>query len=253
MTKITFNGIKLFVLDILFPSRCPFCGEFIMWNELCCESCRGTLSAANDLICRKCGQDKCRCGSEKRAFDMVYGSYFFDDENVAGAVYRFKHEGESNLAELAAADTVRHMEAEGIPHPDFIVPVPMSVRKRIARGHNQAELFGKSLGKALGIPVKRDLLFKRDAKDEQHKHTEAERKERVKSLFYGGNANLSGKSVLLCDDVMTTGSTLNECASILKNAGAERVIVSVCAVTRLTGQNSSDKNISERSSAPAGA
>lgn len=240
MTKITVNDIKLFVLDILFPSRCPFCGEFIMWNELCCESCRGTLTAANDVICRKCGQEKCRC-DDKLSFDMVYGSYFFNDGNVAGAVYRFKHEGENNLAELAAADTIQHMKAEGIPLPDFIVPVPMSVRKRIARGHNQAELFGKSLGRALGIPIKRDLLFKRDTKDEQHKHTEVERKERVKSLFYGRNANLSGKSILLCDDVMTTGSTLNECAAILKNAGAERVIVSVCAVTRLNGQNSSDK------------
>ncbi len=240
MTKITVNGIKLFVLDILFPSRCPFCGEFIMWNELCCESCREALTAANDVICRKCGQDKCRC-NEKRSFDAVYGSYFFDDENVAGAVYRFKHEGESNLAELAAADTVRHMKAEEMPLPDFIVPVPMSVKKRIARGHNQAELFGKILGKALKIPMRRDILFKIDTKDEQHKHTEAERKKRVKTLFYGGNADLSGKSVLLCDDVMTTGSTLNECAAILKNAGAELVIVSVCAVTRLNGQNSSDK------------
>ena len=60
----------------------------------------------------------------------------------------------------------------------------MSVRKRIARGHNQAELFGKSLGRALKIPMRRDLLFKRDTKDEQHNHTDAERRERVKSLFY---------------------------------------------------------------------
>lgn len=242
MTKITADSIKLFVLDILFPSRCPFCGEFIMWNELCCEGCRDSLIPANDVICRKCGQDKCRCDKEKYAFDKVYGSYFFDDENVSGAVYSFKRNGESSLAKLAAADTAAHMKAESVPFPDIIVPVPMSVKKRIARGHNQAELFGKSLGKALGIPVKRDLLFKKDTKDEQHKHTGAERKERVKSLFYGGNINLSGKSVLLCDDVMTTGSTLNECAAILKNAGAEQVIVSVCALTRLDGQIFSDKN-----------
>lgn len=131
MAKITAESIKLFMLDILFPSRCPFCGEFIIWNELCCRSCREALTAANGVICRKCGQDKCRC-DEKHSFDMVYGSYFFDDANVAGAVYRFKHDGESNLAELAAADTARHIKAEGILLPDFIVPVPMSVRKRIA-------------------------------------------------------------------------------------------------------------------------
>ena len=233
MTRIRFDDIRLFTLDILFPSRCPFCGEFIMWNELCCEVCRDTLASANDVICRKCGQDKCRCGKESYAFDMVYGSYFFDEKPVTNAVYRFKHEGERNMAELSAADIAEHMKADNTPMPDLIVPVPMGRRKRIARGHNQAELFGKSLGKALGIPVRRDILFKRDTKDEQHQHTEKERNERVITLFYGGSENLSGKRILLCDDVMTTGSTMNKCAEILKDAGAESVIAAVCAVTRL--------------------
>lgn len=236
MGRITVESLKMFALDILFPSRCPFCGEFIMWNELCCEACRQSLTDANSVICRKCGQDKCRCGKESYAFDTVYGSHFFDDPHVSEAIYRFKHEGERNLSDLSAAGTAEHMTSDGISLPDFIVPVPMGRKKRMARGHNQAELFGKSLSKALGIPMRKDILFKRDTKDEQHLHTERERKERVSTLFYGGNENLSGKSILLCDDVMTTGSTLSECAAILKNAGADRVIAAVCAVTRLKGQ-----------------
>ena len=164
---------------------------------------------------------------------MMYGSYFFDEKPVTNAVYRFKHEGERNMAELSAADIAEHMKADNTPMPDLIVPVPMGRRKRIARGHNQAELFGKSLGKALGIPMRRNILFKHDTKDEQHQHTEKERKERVRTLFYGGSENLSGKRILLCDDVMTTGSTMNKCAEILKDAGAESVIAAVCAVTRL--------------------
>lgn len=236
MAKITADSIKMFALDILFPSRCPFCGEFIMWNELCCDVCRDTLASANDVICRKCGQDKCCCGKETRFFDTVYGSYFFDEKPVTSAVYRFKHEGESSFADLSAADIAERIGAEGTPLPDFIVPVPMGRKKRIARGHNQAELFGKSLSRALGIPMRRDILFKYDTKDEQHFHTEKERRERVKDLFYGGGENLSGKRILLCDDVMTTGSTLNRCAEILKGAGAESVIAAVCAVTRLYGQ-----------------
>ncbi|MCM1023909.1 MAG: double zinc ribbon domain-containing protein [Prevotella sp.] len=237
MGKITAESFKMFALDVLFPSRCPFCGEFIMWNELCCEACGQSLTDANEVICRKCGKDKCRCGKESFAFDAVYGSYFFDEPNVREAVYRFKHEGERNFADVSAVSAAEHMKAEGTPLPDMIVPVPMGRRKRAARGHNQAELFGKSLSGSLGIPVRRDILFKRDTKDEQHLHTEKERKERVGTLFYGGNENLSGKSVLLCDDVMTTGATLSQCAAILKNAGAERVAAVVCAVTRLKGQD----------------
>lgn len=241
MAKITADSIKMFALDILFPSRCPFCGEFIMWNELCCGACRDTLASANDVICRKCGEYPCRCGKETRFFDTVYGSYFFDEPPVKSAVYRFKHEGESGFADLSAADIAEHIRAEGMPLPDFIVPVPMGRKKRIVRGHNQAELFGKSLSRALGIPMRRDILFKYDTKDEQHFHTEKERRERVKDLFYGGSENLSGKRILLCDDVMTTGSTLNRCAEILKGAGAESVIAAVCAVTRLYGRNFSDE------------
>lgn len=251
MARIKFDDIRLWALDILFPSRCPFCGDYIMWNELCCGACRDTLASANDVICRKCGNDKCCCDKENYAFDMVYGSYFFDEPPVKSAVYRFKHEGEGGLADLSAADIAERMKAEKTPLPDFIVPVPMGRKKRIARGHNQAELFGKSLSRALGIPMRRDLVFKYDTKDEQHFHTEKERRERVKDLFYGGNENLSGKRILLCDDVMTTGSTLNRCAEILKDAGAESVIAAVCAVTRLKERNSSDKNTSERSNAPA--
>ena len=56
MARIKFDDIRLFALDILFPSRCPFCGDFIMWNELCCGACRDTLASANDVICRNAGR-----------------------------------------------------------------------------------------------------------------------------------------------------------------------------------------------------
>ncbi len=81
---------------------------------------------------------------------MVYGSYFFNEKPVADAVYRFKHEGERNIAELSAADIAEYIKVDNTTIPDFIVPVPMGRRKQISRGHNQAELFGKSLSKVLG-------------------------------------------------------------------------------------------------------
>lgn len=234
MTKRLIKNAGLYILDILFPNRCPFCSGFIKWNELCCDNCADLLIAANDVICRCCGQEKCICYKEKYNFDRVYAAFFFD--GVRDAVYRFKHEGESNFAELAAEDIAEHISEEDIPTPDIIVPVPMGRKKRRKRGHNQAELFGKSLEKRLDIPVISDILFKYDTDDEQHFHTEKERKDRVKELFYKGNSDLAGKTVLLCDDVMTTGSTLNECACMLKEMGAETVIAAVCAVTRLNEQ-----------------
>ncbi len=230
MRNDTIGRLGLYVLDILFPNRCPFCGGFIMWDELCCRGCLDALEPANDSICHRCGQDKCRCDKSRYAFDAVYGSLFFDE--TRDAVYLLKNSGELNFAKLAAGDFADRISGDSVLAPDIIVPVPMGKRKQRKRGHNQAELFGKCISKRLDIPVKRDILFKYDEKDEQHFHNAKEREDRVKMLFRGGNADLSGKNVLLCDDVMTTGSTLNECAAILKDMGAEKVIAVVCAVTR---------------------
>jgi len=246
MTTDSINKMKLYLADILFPNRCPFCGKFIKWDKLLCESCADKRVCANDVICRRCGQEKCLCGAENKNFDRVYAAYFYDGEGVTDAVYRFKHEGSSNFAELAAEDCVAHMLSENAPKPDIIVPVPMGKRKRSVRGYNQAEIFAKSIAKRLDIPIRNDILFKYDEKDEQHYHNAAERRERVKTLFYGcavsgagdagssKDAKFEGIRALLCDDVITTGSTVDRCAELLKERGVKEVTVFACAATRLT-------------------
>lgn len=227
---------KAFLLDIFFPNRCPFCGDFIMWDKHICGECEENLKNANDIICRKCGKfgkENCLCGSEKLLYDMVFATFIYNEELVSNAIYRFKKTGEMNIAECAAKDIALHIERENIPVPDIIVPVPMSKRKQRKRGHNQAELLAGCIGKSLDRPVRSDILFKYDTRDEQHLHNAEERQERVKTLFYAGKADLSGMTVMLCDDVMTTGATINECAGLLKQLGAECVISAVCAVTIL--------------------
>lgn len=232
MAKKWLDKCKAFLLDILFPNRCPFCNEFIMWDKLICEECENSLVSANDEICRNCGNEKCCCNEEWN-YDAVYASFFFDDSNVSNAIYSFKNDGIINIAEYTAKDAAERMSDENQSKPDVIVPVPMGKRKQRKRGHNQAELLGRCIGKCLDISVRNDILFKHDSKTVQHFLSSEKRKENVKGLFYGSSADLNGKTVLLCDDVLTTGATLNECAGIIKSMGAEKVIVVVCAVTSL--------------------
>lgn len=238
---------KAFLLDILFPNRCPFCGGFIRWDCFVCESCLKKLAYANDFICRRCGEVSCVCGKGNGVlwYDAVFGSFFFDDENVnvRSAIYQFKHTGEENIAAASAEELHRRLKSDGMPRQDIVVPVPMGKKKQKQRGHNQAELFARCIGRYLEIPVKSDILYKYDARDEQHLHSAGERSERVKGLFYAKDkdTDLSGMRVVICDDVMTTGATVNECARLLKALGAESVIAAVCAVTRLDSQ----KNIPE--------
>lgn len=231
MVNERLEKLRRFVCDIIFPNRCPFCGKFIKWNEYLCAKCGENLTCANDVICHRCGQEKCRCDEVNNAFDSVYATFFFDEANQA--VYRMKRNGGVCFAELTAKEFAKRASESGTVKADFIVPVPMGRRKRRKRGFNQAEIFGKSLGRALGIPVKRGILFKQDESDEQHLHGREERRERVKYLFRGSGADLSGKNIIICDDVMTTGSTLSFCAELLKNMGAESVIAVVCTATRL--------------------
>lgn len=223
---------KAFLLDIAFPNRCPFCDEFIAWDGYVCDACIEKYASANGVICRKCGREECVCG-DTLCYDMAFASFFYSEEPVREAIYRLKDIGEINIAEYTAADIEEYMKRENIPKPDIVVPVPMGRKKRRKRGYNQAELLARCIGKHLDIPVRSDILFKYDTKEEQHDFGAEERLKRVKSLFYTGKTDLSGKTVMLCDDIMTTGATVNECARLLKELGAESVCSAVCALTRL--------------------
>lgn len=228
MRELTGNFGR-FVLDIFFPNRCPLCGDFIMWNEFICGECKESLPAANSVICRKCGRVSCECGNDQD-YDMVFASFFFIEGPIRDAIYRFKHTGESNIAEYTAGDIEFYINKEKIPVPDVIVPVPMGKMKRMKRGHNQAEILAQCIGKRLDVPVNSRILFKYDSKDEQHNLGKAARSQRAESQFYAKDADLRGMTVLLCDDVLTTGATAGKCARLLKGLGAERVIFAVCAV-----------------------
>lgn len=227
MLKISLKNCKAFLLDIFFPNRCPFCNEFISWNEVVCANCRSTLVRACEHICHKCGSQPCECDGTQN-YDNVYAALFFDDEKVSDAIYEFKRVGMNNIAEYTAEILCGYIDVA-----DIVVGVPMGKRKQRDRGHNQADILARCIAEHLHIPFVRNLLYKVDTDEEQHHFSEEKRVERVKGLFYGSDYDLHGKSVVLCDDVMTTGSTLNRCAGILKEMGADKVTVCVCAVTRL--------------------
>lgn len=226
MPKINSKSCKAYLLDIFFPNRCPFCNEIIKWDNSVCDECRNKIINACEKICHKCGNVNCVCDGTK-SYDNAYAAVFFDDENVSGAVYEFKRLGMINLAEYTAETVCRYID-----NADFVTGVPMGKRKQKSRGHNQADILARCIGEYLDIPFVNNLVCKIDTKDEQHHFSEEERKERVKDLFYCCNYDLSGKTVVLCDDVMTTGSTVDRCAELLKEMGAAKVIVCVCAVTR---------------------
>ena len=113
---------------------------------------------------------------------------------------------------------------------DCVTAVPMHHTKQRMRGFNQAELIGKALAAELEIPYRNDLLYKEKSAAAQHNLTAAERARNVSS-FGAYDVSLDGMRILLCDDVLTTGSTMNRCAELLHRCGASCVTAAAAATT----------------------
>ena len=114
---------------------------------------------------------------------------------------------------------------------DIIIPVPMYKTKKWLRGYNQVELIARELSKDLNIPLKCTTLTKIKDTKKQSSLTRAERKQNIKNAFIVKNASdIENKKILLFDDIITTGSTLNECSKTLKKAKVKEVAILTIAV-----------------------
>lgn len=223
---MTMNKAAKFILDIFFPNRCPFCDGFIKWDELCCAECDGKIERSGN-ICSVCGKPECICDSGIH-YDGAVVPFLYEDVSKKGILTLKTGHG------MTAAEYFGNAIADRIHGEyDMIVPVPMTKKKIFARGYNQAELIAKTVSAKTGIPVVNDALCKKSDKEEQHNLSREERIKHISGLFGEGKKNIEGKNILLCDDVITTTATVNECARILKDMGAKTVTVTAVATTPL--------------------
>jgi len=157
---------------------------------------------------------------------------FFHERNLRRALINFKYNGLLHHGRgLALLLSETFQESFGKEDMDFIIPMPMHRRRLIERGFNQVILLGGRLSRRTGIPMERDIFRKIRDTIPQVGLTRSQRLTNVKGSFGVTDAGkLSGKRLLLLDDVSTTGSTIAEAALTLKRAGASAVIVLVLAL-----------------------
>lgn len=233
------NAIKQ-LSYVLFPRRCQLCGEVVRPDEKYCRDCR-YAERINGEICLKCAHLKTDCACSKKdkkpTFNGVVAPFYFRD-SVSRAVHRFKFYGYTELADNMAREmTNRINESFCDINFDFVTFVPLSKRRYRKRGYNQAELLAQKIADRLSIPCLKSLNKIRETETQRG----ASAKERRVNLFGAFDLvdgfDIDGKTVLLVDDVKTTGSTLNECSEILKAYGAKAVYCSVFAVTKRKKKN----------------
>lgn len=226
--------LKASLINLLFPNRCPGCNAFLTAGERLCPACETHILLPHDDYCHTCGKLTCLCRSRTFAYDQAIVCARYTDEPddpAVRAIWALKNSRNTNFAAFAAqiiAERLQYSYDYGTY--DFVTAVPMHRTKQRVRGYNQAALIGKALAGRLSLPYREDLLCKSRSKIAQHQLSAAERARNV-STFHANDIPLDGMRILLCDDVLTTGATLDRCAALLKANGASHVTAAVAATT----------------------
>lgn len=232
------NDLKEYFLCLLFPNHCRFCGELTESGKDICDECEEKLPVIEGEICYNCGSAKadCKCkGRHGKYYDRIASAFYYE-EPVKHCIAEFKFNGDRSsykvLAELMAESCKQRYD--GIKF-DYITYVPMDKRKERARGFNQSKLLAKEISEELDIPFGDKLLVKLYETDNQHDCGNIERTGNLLGAFdINSDYDVSGKTVLLIDDIKTSGSTLSECGKMLYLYGAERVFCLTAALRKST-------------------
>lgn len=214
--------------------RCPICGETT--DSPLCPQCTDTLRMTTTAFCPRCGKHVTtgedaplcsQCQATPPAWDALhfYGPY---EGTLGELIKNYKFSGnlgiEAILGNLAAETATKIVHS-----PDIVIPVPLHKKRLRKRGFNQSTALAKAAAQQLGAPMDIHLLERIRYTQPQTELSGEERRVNLLDAFEGITAKLSGKSVLLVDDVCTTGSTLTECARALQQAGATHIEALVLA------------------------
>jgi competence protein ComFC len=224
------SKIKDFLLKIFFPKFCFSCqreGSYL------CPDCSATLDILESNFClcenpsRLPAAGKCFL-CQKKSLNGLYFAVSYKNNLIKTLIHRFKYEPYiKELATSLACLIIAHFNLiqKVFSGENFIiVPVPLTKKKLKKRGFNQSEEIAKELAKNLSIPLLSDCLIKEKETPAQMELKKEARQNNLKGVFsISDPGRIRGKKILLVDDVYTTGSTMQECASVLKKAGSQEV------------------------------
>lgn len=216
-------------LTAVYPRYCFLCGCTILPRQRLCETCRQQASYVLPPVCELCGRgkDACICGGHRHAYERCVTPFYHTDEVKTG-IAALKNEGYAVTVEGFAAEMAEVVRREygGLPF-GLVTAVPLHPKDRRRRGFDQSALLGRALADRLDLPFL-PVLTKIAATRPQKELTALERSGNLLGVFDVDTPTaVEDRTVLLVDDVITTGATLDECAKMLKIYGA----VEVYAVT----------------------
>lgn len=224
-----FKKFKSVLQKAVVPAfRCPVCGVDVFEDRAFCKNCLKTVVFNDKKTCKRCGvalhgsEDYCgRCAGEENFFDRAYSPFSYAG-GVQKAILDMKFHNIAVNAEVLA----RYLADCAVKNNlrfDCVTYVPMTKIAQKQRGYNQAQLLAESFCDIMKVEPPVCLIQKVKNTLPQEKLGQRERKENLHAAF-AADCDLHGKTILLIDDIKTTGATLNECAKALKRKNAAKVI-----------------------------
>lgn len=212
--RMLIRKIKNQILDLLYPPKCIFCGKIIDSSELCiCGKCSQGLHYESDPVLTQ----------KPDGVDMCISPLVYTDE-VRDSLIRYKFNGYLHYA-LTYSQIISKILYDYSPECDIITWVPLSRKRLRSRGYDQARLIAEQLSGLTGIRCRRLLRKNIDIQPQSGTRNASERAANVKGVYSPLKNGIKGSNILLVDDIITTGSTVSECAKTLKTAGALSVTV----------------------------
>ncbi len=199
-------------LDLLFPPRCVFCRRLTQGGASLCPRCREKLPYTRDASCQRFPH-----------VDSCCSPLYYTDE-VRSSLLRYKFGGLSMYAGCYGEILAKCIDENGFSC-DSISWVPLSRQRLRKRGYDQARRLSEETAGRLGLPCVGTLRKRRDNPAQSGTGNAEKRRKNVKGVYEAlPEAEIAGRRILLVDDIVTTGATLSECASVLKAAGAAAVL-----------------------------
>ena len=214
----TMNRVSRGMMDFFFPRRCPFCGRLV-GRELLCGDCREKLPWTGEHAVEEGGFGRC-------------ASPLYYEESVREAILALKFGGKTGALDcfgrLLAECAAEHYMGEF----DTVSWVPISRKRLKKRGFDQCRLLAASLCVDWHVAPVETLRKVADNPAQSGLATSAQRRANVLGVYEAVRENVVGRRILLLDDILTTGATLNECVRVLREAGAAEVVCLTLARTR---------------------
>jgi ComF family protein len=211
-------------LDLLFPPRCAGCGDLgLIW----CAKCQAGVRLISKPLCEHCGfplrqTARCAACADHRYVFTASRSWGVYAGELRQAILSLKHRSNASLGAVFAKSLVKVFQAQDW-NINLLIPIPLGPQRLRQRGYNQIDLLARPFAELAGLRYAESVLIRRHETLPQFELNALQRWENLHGSFVADPVPLAGLSVLVIDDIMTTGATLDSAAQALREAGAKKV------------------------------